>query len=51
MIGKRIYRHEIPITVTRSNYEKLYNMQEEELILFSNTPKLLNWGWKRQTKS
>ena len=50
-IGKQIYRHEIPILVTRSNFEKLYDLQDEELMLFSNTPKFLNWGRKHRKKS
>ncbi len=50
-IGRIIYRWDIQVMVTKSNYKELYRLQEEECILYSNAPKFLISGRKNRTKS
>lgn len=49
-IGKDLYRINIPVKVTESNYAELYRMQEDESLFFSPKPISYYLGRKRQTK-
>jgi hypothetical protein len=50
-IGKELYRLDVPVKVTKSNYAELYRLQEDETLFFSQKPISYYLGQKRQIRS